>query len=167
MSDYWKECTMKLRWMVIVSLIALSACNGGNKTADRQLTCMLTSEIATSSYVGEVRIQYISEGEEMLTGEYSEVYSGLEKSENSINFSKYMDKQSLLEGISGVKVNLEVSDTGFSYKEIWDYQKVNIEEILEILPEQSNQMSEDRYSLKKIKEKYLLEGYSCDEKSVK
>lgn len=149
-------------------LIALSGCGSTSVNADKELVCMIESELDSATYVSEVVIEYNEEEDTMIHGKFHEKYEGLDKTDtNNTILQRFMDNQSLLEGAQGVKLSLDVTDTSFDYQEEWDYQDIDLQEILDLDNRQKNFVEDDKYRTEKVTDYYTLQGYSCEINDIK
>lgn len=149
-------------------LIALSGCGSTSVNADKELVCMIESKLDSATYVSEVVIEYNEEEDTMIHGTFHEKYEGLDKTDtNNTILQRFMDNQSLLEGVQGVKLSLDVTDTSFDYQEEWDYQDVDLQGILDLDNRQKNFIKDDKYRTEKVTDYYTLQGYSCETNNIK
>lgn len=151
----------------ILILLILSGCGSTSVRVDKELVCMIESKLESATYVSEVMIEYSEEENLMVHGKFHEKYDGLDKTDtNNTILQRFMDNQSSLEGIQGVKLNLNVTDTSFDYQEEWDYRDVDPQEILDLDNRQENFVEEDRYVIGKVSDYYTLQGYTCETNDI-
>lgn len=152
----------------ILILLILSGCGSTSVRADKELVCMIESKLESATYVSEVMIEYSEEENLMVHGKFHEKYDGLDKTDtNNTILQRFMDNQSLLEGAQGVKLSLDVTDTSFDYQEEWDYQDIDLQEILDLDNRQKNFVEDDKYRTEKVTDYYTLQGYSCETNDIK
>lgn len=154
--------------ILLCMFMFLVGCGPDAPKADEKLICLLQTENEGQTLELKVEISYDSEKDVVTKGVFKTKYDNLVKNDTNGNIlTGLVNKQTKIEDVEGVKVDFNVTDTCFDYKETWDYSKVDVKSAIEADEEQSNYIENENYSVKKIKEYYTNLGFSCDIKKIK
>lgn len=80
---------------------------------------------------------------------------------------KYGDRKYIIDQIEGVTTLSNGENDGYIFKETWDYSVVDVSKAVNMDEQQENFIENGEYSVKKIKEYYEKQGYTCEEKDIK
>lgn len=151
---------MKKKLILIIALLSLTltGCSKKKEATDSiEFYLTSTSEGQTVVY----RNVYTYNDEDVVSGDYFVQYSGLtETPTNNLIFTDYRTLQSSLEAVKNVEVTIETSEDGYIYNEVWDYYKIDIDEVITIDSRQEYFIEDGKYSIQKITEYYEVRGFS-------
>lgn len=148
----------------LISSVVLGFCIGCSSSvkADQVLSCYVYSSVDDASFTATVEVTYNEAADQAISATVVEDYTGLEKNDTNNHILQAMlNKQSIFDEIDGVDIAVEISDTSFAYKEVWQYQDVDLDQVVEVDPTQATFIEDQHYSLKKLKASYENEGYAC------
>lgn len=156
---------MKKKISLLILAGLLVGC-GANEKADRKLVCGLTSVNELQQMELNAEVEFNNNSGLLYNGIFSEKYENLEKTETNNQILQGMIlRQSILEDLKGVSVDLKATETSFNYQENWNYREIQLEEVLEA-DDKQKQFVEENYSINKIKEYYEIQGYLCEIKDL-
>lgn len=159
---------MKKIFCILCALLLLTACGKSEIVANKKLVCNFRSSVDNQTLVSKVIIEYDSESGKVIKGTFSTEYDNLAQNEtnNSIKL-KYGDRKYIIDQIEGVTTLSNGENDGYIFKETWDYSVVDVSKAVNMDEQQENFIENGEYSVKKIKEYYEKQGYTCEEKDIK
>lgn len=151
----------------IVILGILSGCTSTTLEADTVLLCYLSSTVDEQTYVSNIEIQYEEESGQLVDGLFEEKYSVLVKNEtNNLILADLIDRQTKMDGLSGLIITLNIEELSFEFIQEWDYTLVEIDDVQQADEIQSKFIKNGEYSHESISEYYRSLGYSCFSKEI-
>lgn len=156
-----KRTRQVILFMIIICFI--SGCST-NEKPDKKMRCRLASDNGEAVYTSEILFEYVSSSDLVKKVQYEESHKNLTKTNtNNDILSSIMERQSKLSEIDGIEASLDVQDTSFTTKEVWDLDKVNPQDALDI-DDQQKYLMEDGVYTKSAFQQHLQsdKGYSCD-----
>ena len=159
---------MKKIFCILCALLLLTACGKSEIVANKKLVCNFRSSVDNQTLVSKVIIKYDSVGGKVIKGTFLTEYDNLAQTEtnNSIKL-KYGDRKYIIDQIEGVTTLSNGENDGYIFKETWDYSVVDVSKAVNMDEQQENFIENGEYSVKKIKEYYEKQGYTCEEKDIK
>ncbi|MDF9824307.1 hypothetical protein M2475_001097 [Breznakia sp. PF5-3] len=157
----------KLGIILLSGAFLFSGCSSEEK-ADKVMTCYMMTTVEDSTYTSLIEIEYNEDSKKVIKGSVDNNYTDLKKTDtNGSILQDLSELQTAHDAIEGVSVTLDVTESEFAYKEEWDYLALDMKEVLEADKDLERFISKDSFSLKKLKEVYTREGYSCTEEDKK
>lgn len=160
---------MKKKISVLLCLfMLLVGCGPEVPKADKKLVCLLQSENEGQTLDASVEIDYNSKEDEIIKGIFRKKYDNLVKNtETDAILFNLVERESLIQRIQGAEVVLTKTNNSFDFIETWNYNEIDFQNSLSVDEIQSHFIEDGKYSIKKIKEYYQMQGYTCKEKDIK
>lgn len=148
--------------LLLTAICFISACSTSKK-ADKQLHCQIESDTGETVFKSVIVLDYDSSSDQVFKVQYDDSYTNLEKTATNNNIlTSIMERQSKLSQIDGIEVDLDVQETSFTSKEVWDLKKVNPKDALEVDDEQAYLMEDAVYTKSAFQKHFQNDkGYSC------
>lgn len=152
---------------LIISFISLAfivaGCGSSSVKADKNLVCRMVDEYEGHQYEYYIDVNYDSETMFAESATFSQKHTNISKEEQRGRFVvELMSRESVLTELEGISVISKPGESTFSYEETWNYNDVDMEEVLQVDDLQSTWIEDEHYSAQKIKDYYASQGYSCD-----
>ncbi len=154
---------------MVFCLLCLSACSTEVK-ADHMMKCDYNNKDAEGEKIFTALFTYVKETGEAVTGNIHQRYTGFEKSEvNNKVLTEMAVRNSVLDGVDGVKIEVLREDTSFQGQEIWTYRDVDIDSIMNAdeLQKEMIDGNERFYSKDLIQRHFEENGYACSVSEIR
>ena len=123
---------MKKILFAIASMVFVFGVGGcsSQKEADTMMKCEFYQKDAEGEKNFHAFFTYVDETKEAVSGDISENYSGFER--NKINnevLTNILIRNSILDEVEGVEMEVTSNDTDFGSREKWNYRDVDLETV--------------------------------------
>lgn len=157
---------MKKILFAIASMIFVFGVGGcsSQKEADTMMKCEFYQKDTEGEKSFHAFFTYVDEKKEAVSGDIRENYSGFER--NKINnevLTNILIRNSILDEIEGVEMEVTSNDTDFGSREEWNYRDVDLETVgtTDEIQNKFIDRNAGQYSIEMIQKYYETNGYSC------
>lgn len=157
---------MKKVLFVVASAMVLFTAGGcsSEEKADKMMKCDYYQKDAEGEKTFNAFFTYVDETKEAVTGDITTNYSGFAKNEvNNKVLTDILIRNSILDEVEGVEMEVTNNDTDFGSHEKWNYRDVEIGTVGTTDETQNEFIDRNagQYSIEMIQKYYENSGYSC------
>lgn len=150
--------------MLTLFLLIVTGCSSAPKATEK----IIFSKTVENQEVSELyQAIYTYNDEEVISSEIKVEFKNMNLDINNPVFLDYRILASSISEINGAMASVEDTESGYIYRESWDYTKVNIDNSISMDERQTELIEDDKFSLNKIKEYYRIRGYSSQVETIK
>lgn len=146
-----------------IVLLSVGGCSSEEK-ADTMMKCEYYQKDGEGEKSFSAFFTYVNETKEAVTGDITTNYSGFAKNEvNNKELTDILIRNSVLDEVEGVEMEVTSNDTDFGSYEEWNYRDVELETVgtTDEIQNEFIDRNEGQYSIEMIQKYYENNNYSC------